>query len=332
MKMKRIMCFATASALAAAMLSGCSAASGTSSAESTSAATESTTAESTAASTEAAVDYSNVTVQDILDANNVADLVAKYGSVTMYSESSDGDSAGANSTFYFHTNDAGELQMLGCISQADDSEQDINIAATSTDTGSGIYYYDESGASMQVVEPESLTTAISNYYVSIDTEQTLVDASLQDDALVVYTKDSYGDENNYAENYYYCDPDTLELYSISYVYHYDFSDGSSSDISDAMKGETDIFYSFLYGENEDAASLKDASEECLTDENPCVLTVVVKPGSDDSAEYTFNLKKGVTINAVGQDSIYNLYYDEACTQSVDTVNTNADAVTIYAAE
>lgn len=313
--MRKIIYASTAAMVAAALLAGCSSiANSSDSASSTTSATTST-------------DTSSVTIQDIVDANDLATLVANHGAVTMNVSSSD-ESVTATSTYYFYNDEDGNLQMKGGVYQNDGETSDYYIEAKTKDGTSAFYFYDtsdESAPGLQVLSGDDMDKAINVYHLTTD-DGDITDISYQDDAMVVTTKTEYEDEDNYAEHYYYCDPNSLELYSISYTYHYSYDD----DDGNTTSGESNLLYSYSYGEDEEIAEMTSAADAAWADDDSCVASIIINPGTEAETTQTFSLKKGATIYDVGYTELYNLYSDANLTEMIDSIDTEADEVTVYA--
>ena len=184
--MRRIVYSSTAAMVAATLLVGCS-----------SAVNSSDSASSTTSAT-ASTDTSSITIQDIVDANDLATLVASHGAVTMNVSSPD-ESVTATSTYYFYTDKDGNLQMKGGVYQNDGETSDYYIEAKTKDGTSAFYFYDtsdDSASGLQVLSNDDMDEAISVYHLTTD-DGDITDISYQDDAMVVTTKTEYENEDNY---------------------------------------------------------------------------------------------------------------------------------------
>ena len=330
--MKKIIYLTTAAVLTAASLAGCSSVSSTdNTADNTAADTTTAAAASDAeGSDSAAADVSDVTLQDILDANNVADLVAKYGAVTLTTNGYFNDELGSTSTYYFYTDDQGQMQMLGSMITEDGSLSPYYIATTSTEDSAALFTLEDNGIStpnIQVMDRESLDQTIEMYY-QCEYEAPQVDVSLQDDALVLTTHLDFEYNSGSSDTYYFCNPETLELYAINSVFTYQYEEDGKEVTSGSQAN-----YTFSYGVNEEAAGMTNAIDAAQTTDDPCEFTVVTNPGSADETTQTFHLTKGIHLTCVGYDVIDDLYSDAACTQAINdtsTIDTDKDAVTVYA--
>ena len=310
--------FAALAAMCAVLLAGCS--SGT--AASSSADSAVSTAESSAAeeSTEAGpetagADYADVTLQQVMDANNLSEIVAKHGKVAVVTSVSSDDEQTAETDFSFTANEGGELQMHGRTTSYLDNEENQSITTlVSTDTTpAAVYYSSNDYTGMTVLASGNAASTAENFaYTYPSTTETTAENSLQDGALLLTVHEEF-EGDAYSEYVYYVDPESLELYAVFYTYK-----------SEAYNGQTVTNY--YYGNDADTYTVtENASAQILTDDNACAVTVVFNPGEADEETQTFQIVKGTSLSVEGET-----FSDAACSQGLYDFDTTADSLTVYA--
>lgn len=309
--------FAALAAMCAVLLAGCSSgAAASSSADSAVSTAESSAAEeSTEAGPETAgTDYADVTLQQVMDANNLSEIVAKHGKVAVVTSVSSDDEQTAETDFSFTANDGGELQMHGLItSYLDNEENQSTTTMVSTDTTpTAVYYSSNDYSGMTILPSENVVSTAESFAYTFTSSETTSENSLQDGALLLTVREEL-ENDDYSEYVYYANPETLELYAVFYSYK-----------SGAYSGQTVTNY--YYGDDADAYTVTaDASAQILTDANACTVTVVFHPGETNEETQTFQIVKGTSLSIDGE-----AFSDAACSQELYDLDTSADSLTIYA--
>ncbi len=305
-------------AMCAVLLAGCSG-TATSSADPAVSAAESSAAEAsseTVSDTDAAIaedDYADVTLQQVMDANGLSDMVAKYGKLAAVTSVNTGEEQTAETDFYFTANATGEIQMHGrTVSYLDNSENQSFTTLVGSDTiPTAVYYTSNDYVGMTLLARDTAASTAAGFAYTYAYTETTAENALQDGALLLTTREDL-DGGDYSEYVYYVNPESLELYAVFYSYK-----------TQTYSGQTVTNY--YYGDDADTyAVAEDASAQVLTDDNACEVTVVFNPGETSEETETFQVAKGTSFNVEGET-----FSDAACSQVLYDLDTSTDSLTIY---
>lgn len=280
-------------------------------------------------------DYMNVKAADIRAYNTLDKVMERHDNVYYETENHDDATDTINTSRYFiYRNDNGDLQMRNTI-----NDISYNSLVGDADTPTALYqvsiFDDETYITMTLLPKEDIPDLLAAYYDPYEENDNSEPNAFEDDALIVTTREKYGDadenadEDGYIDYFYYVNPDTLELYSRREDYYFK----AESDAEISRTGFMVVPYQY----DIDASTVDDIMDSssyalAADGDESCKLTIVFNPGKDSEETQVFQVKKGTEVCAYGN---YLTYWDEACSDAADQtdyiVEVNEDT-TLYAAE
>lgn len=261
----------------------------------------------------------NVTIQDIVNKNYIADLVYNAGTVTLENTLYNNDSSVYGTYNYeFYTLDSGypAVQLVFTSDEVGSSE-------TMCLAGDGIAAeYDN-----YVGYTKTLTVIPTMFYemqveafwemMYPDSYEQVVSVATQDGATVVVTfsyDESYGED--YKRCMYYLDDSGRIVYKE--VTRYLVTEGAEIDpetvygMDEAPVMSVDTYF-VSYGEER---KLNLTTDKDITEGDTCEFTVHIVDG-DLTETQTFNVVHDAFIGVMAADTVYELYADEAMTEIFD---------------
>ena len=261
----------------------------------------------------------NVTIQDIVNKNYIADLVYNAGTVTLENTlyNNDGSVYGTyNYEFYtldsgypavqlvFTSDEVGSSETMCLAGDGIAAEYDNYVGYTKTLTVIPTMFYEmQVEAFWEMMYPDSYEQVVS--------------VATQDGATVVVTfsyDESYGED--YKRCMYYLDDSGRIVYKE--VTRYLVTEGAEIDpetvygMDEAPVMSVDTYF-VSYGEER---KLNLTTDKDITEGDTCEFTVHIVDG-DLTETQTFNVVHDAFIGVMAADTVYELYADEAMTEIFD---------------
>lgn len=255
----------------------------------------------------------DITLEQVMEANRIENLLKNHGTVSMESRlyEAEGDEEPVTTIRSQYTMEGGFLRMfraqtfLNAPGYYEEAYADANysgaVYAMSESDGKcymHIYPAEEYASRVMAAdEPESGGGELE--------ERTVTDTAWQDGAAVLTVKTSYRDEaDSYAISCYFVNPETCELYAVNtYTYGTD----------DSSMGAEERLYTY------DEADTPAASpfHAVITDSDYCELSIILDYMGENQTTYWYPVAHGTQVYFDTERSDYTLYTDADMTQPVE---------------
>lgn len=269
------------------------------------------------------VDYEaevGMTLAELKEANRVEILLKKYDDFSLTSQLYDvNDKAGSKSLAYFFKEN-GYLQKDYELYSGDGKRVMTSAYRKTSDCSIQYTNVKEMGAVAAVFPKDDYNLAVIGSWMENDEfmgyTETLQSATKEGN--IVTFKTLRKTKNDWGKVYitYVAKADTKQLVNVTYE-SYDANGKYESRIVETpMYGEVLVFE---YNAAKDFADVK----------NPCKVELVLNPGSENEEVIQTTVFQGALLSLNGREE-YVLYKDAACTEALQTIDTNTAAVKVYA--
>ena len=269
----------------------------------------------------------DITLDQVLQANQIGTLLKNHSAVkidtALYEQ--DGDETPVSSIQSSYTVEDGFLQSFRAFTDRDGGKYYEEGHGDQTYSGA-LYAMNGDGSSKYMTvcpadEYEGIAAAGDSLWVRDGAEETLVDTSWQDDAVILTVRVTYRDAaDSYDVVYYYVDPDTCELYAANIC--------SYSTADDSSMGVTQVRYTY-----DEPFSPEASPFLAITGGTDyCELNVIVDYLGDDQAVYWYPVAHDTQVYFQTSRNDCTLYRDEDLTQTVeryDPIDVSGDTANLF---
>ena len=321
--MKKII-LTTATAAFAIMMTACGNAANTAAtpaannaADTVTAADASTAATSDAVTSSPSHDYSNITLDAIIKANNLENLIKQYGRVACTSTLTDenGKTTMESSSIFYNGDNGMESQSHITMNG---SEYWYTQKKAPSNPLASYVYSDSNGYCLSPVSPDNAAASLQNDFLISDHSDEIFDSIVEQDGALILTTHTTGENGVPCECYYFIEPGSLRLYSINYIRHID-------DTRSAM-----LVRLYTYGDTVDTSKLKtkDVYSQLPAGNAPCRLTVAYISDDGTSKNVVYNTTQGISVCC--NNTAYTMYTDAGdASTAAEHVPLNSSEVTVY---
>ena len=275
----------------------------------------------TGSAAEEQVPEEDAVLANLLAANNISVIMRDHSALTCVSESWDGENNWQNKVVRQFVMSDGRLWYD--MEQYDDGDNVVYCEAgyVNDDVPGALYTWEKDGM-------KTMTLSMASEYEAFVADCWLHRSENDVEKLVSTEADEEYHNTTYttrlensmtgvaADVVYFTDSETGLITGLE-ITEYSSEDGSVASVTRA---------NILY--DEPRIMEEQAAMNVTVAENPCELTVVINPGQANEEIQNFKVDR-YTMVEFASLSEYAMYADEACTETLDWIDVNQDAVTVY---
>ena len=305
-----------------------------SAAESTAASSESASDAAPEATEEPAADAGeeDATLAAIREANQLDDVLADCGKISVVSTytNADGSIAYIDKNIFQSTDNGLEFRQdvqvndtTGITTEdgpSSDEKPEENHTYTVYkavgDAPFAGYITNSDDHTLMLVDPDLIDELLGYYYVPTAYGTETVTETGEQDGILMVVVDNTDEGNKVGETVYCVDPETKRLVAINQSYI--MEDGTTAGTQN---------YQFTYGDDVDVNAVADVSDEIVNAADTCKVTAIFHPGKSNEFTANYVAAKGTYVAAFGGEGA--AYLDAGLSDPAYGLTLDNDELTVY---